>query len=363
MRESVAIVGVGAVTPVGLTAPETAASVRAGVSRFMETPFVGSSLEPIVMAFLDELLIPPPDPVIPDFPGISRRQVRMLQLAGSAAREAVGGNTGDGSIPVLLSVPEHEAGDELLTNPDLLNLLTLQSGLDLDLGASRMYAKGRAGGILAISDAVNRLGQRPESLVLVGGVDSFFDHTLLTRLDAEGRVSSSENLDGFIPGEGAGFLLLTSIEMAKRDGLNVLGVVDGVASAVETGHRYSEEPYRGDGLSECFATLFRESTDAEPVRTVYAGFNGESYDAKQWAVAHIRNSDHICEPLALEHPADCFGDAGAAMGTLLVVVSALALTEGYREGPCLDWCTSDYGDCGAVTLSSFDVGSNPSEAP
>ena len=86
------------------------------------------------------------------------------------------------------------------------------------------------------------------------------------------------------------------------------------------------------------------------VRTVYAGLNGESLGAKEWGVALRRNAKYFDEALAIFHPAECIGDAGAALGPIMVACAAIGLGRGYRKGPCLVWATSDGPARAAVLL-------------
>jgi 3-oxoacyl-[acyl-carrier-protein] synthase I len=74
-----------------------------------------------------------------------------------------------------------------------------------------------------------------------------------------------------------------------------------------------------------------------PVATTFAGFNGESFDAKMWGVAYLRHKDLFAPAMGIEHPADKFGDAGAAMGAILVALAAESLGRGTRRGPALVW--------------------------
>ena len=48
--EALDIVALGARTPVGITAEESAASVRAGICRAREFPFIDARGEPVVLA-------------------------------------------------------------------------------------------------------------------------------------------------------------------------------------------------------------------------------------------------------------------------------------------------------------------------
>ena len=311
------------------------------------------------MGALADDLLPPADPLVGSFPDISDRQRRLLRLGGAALGQLRGSLAGKDPVALFLAVPEQAAEDERTDNRDLLNLLSEQAGVKLDLAASKLFPTGRAGGIMALKEATEVLGSGTRHRVLVGGVDTYRDRWLLQKLDREGRVSSPSNSDGFIPGEGAGFLLLSSSRSAPKSGVPILGRISGTETGLESGHRYSDQPYRGEGLASAFATLFDSSGDEEPVGAVYAGYNGESYPAKSWGVAYLRHSRRFKEGFPFEHPADCTGDTGAAMAPLMVILSVIGMRAGYRAVPCLVWCLSDNGHCGAVLASATPAEPDP----
>jgi 3-oxoacyl-[acyl-carrier-protein] synthase-1 len=165
----------------------------------------------------------------------------------------------------------------------------------------------------------------------------------LATLDRQNRVRNEQNADGFAPGEGAGFVLLTTVEIARKHDLSPLARVVGCAAGEEPGHIYSDEEYRGEGLAGAFAALFATLNDAPPVRCVYASLNGERYWAKELGVAVIRCREHFADDYQMEHPVECFGDVGAASGPLILGLAALGIAAGYRPSPALLYCSSDYG--------------------
>ncbi len=352
MDGTVAILALGAVTSVGLSPAETATSVRAGVCRFAATPYPGRYQDPLVMGALPDELLAPADPLVGSFPDISARQRRLLRLGGQALAHLAKDLAGKEPVTLFLAVPEHSAEDERTDNRDLLNLLSEQAGVKLNLPASKLFPMGRAGGIVALKEAVQTLAAGTRHHLLVGGVDTYRDRWLLQKLDREGRISSPVNSDGFIPGEGAAFLLLSTWRSAQHAGVPILGSIGGIATSFETGHLYSDQPYRGEGLASAFTSLFASQGDGEPVGAVYAGFNGESYPAKSWGVAYLRHSHRFRENIRFEHPADCIGDTGAAMAPLMVMLAVIGMRAGYRAAPSLVWCLSDYGHCGAILASA-----------
>jgi 3-oxoacyl-[acyl-carrier-protein] synthase-1 len=124
--------------------------------------------------------------------------------------------------------------------------------------------------------------------------------------------------------------------------VKAIGRVLGAATGTEAGHRYSAEPYRGDGLAGTMRDLFAAVPGGLPkVRCAYLGFNGENLPAKEWGVSYLRNGAHFESDVEVEHPADCIGDAGAALGPIMLGLAAIGIARGYRNPPCLVWSTSD----------------------
>ena len=101
-------------------------------------------------------------------------------------------------------------------------------------------------------------------------------------------------------------------------------VVNAAASAMDPGHRYGDAPAKGEGLAAALdaGAAAHGSAAGARSRTTFAGFNGESFDAKLWGVARLRHNDFFSPTMVIEHPADKFGDAGAATGAILVALAA-----------------------------------------
>jgi 3-oxoacyl-[acyl-carrier-protein] synthase-1 len=169
------------------------------------------------------------------------------------------------------------------------------------------------------------------------------------------RVRTEVNPDGFSPGEGSGFLLLSTLETARRHGLQCMANIVASASGHEPGHIYSETPYKGDGLAETFTALFAGQDKLPPVSCVYASFNGENHWAKEFGVALIRNRPRFSEEYQMEHPAECFGDLGAAHGSVMLGLACHRIKAACQKGPTLVYSSSDFGDRAAVLASAVQA--------
>jgi 3-oxoacyl-[acyl-carrier-protein] synthase-1 len=117
---------------------------------------------------------------------------------------------------------------------------------------------------------------------------------------------------------------------------------------------YSDKPFQGEGLAAAIRAVFDAAPPevlARRTNLVYAGFNGESHWAKEWGVSHIRNADRFTEPLTVEHPADCMGDPGAALGLIMLGLATFRLNRGGEAASALVWCSSDRGERAAALIT------------
>ncbi len=346
--------GVGMFTPVGTTAAESAAAVRAGISRYVESDVMNSRFQPMTLCLLPDEVIEPLEASL-EGKNFTARLRRLVCLASPALREAMANVTSqltsDVTTPLFLAGPEPYPGQPEPADASLLDHIAVQSGVEFERSRSAYFGSGRAGGIRAIEAAMEHLQAGGET-ALVGGVDSYLDLHLLALLDAEGRVLADGVMDSFAPGEGAAFLLLASRSACDLHGLTPIAELREPALALEPGHRYSEEYYLGTGLAAAVTSSL--SGFGETVQSVFVSFNGESFSAKEWSVAAVRNAEFLAEDLQMEHPADCVGDLGAAIGPLLVGLAAIGMYNGFVPAPSLVWCSSDGSPRGAVCVAAVE---------
>ena len=344
------IVNATAVSPVGLSLAESAASARARIARFREIEWRDRRFEPFIVASV-------PDEGLPDLvPELSKhylqyRESRLLRLAHVALQEVLQPLAAHAiKVPLLLGMPEHHTTKPLDGN-QFIRHLQQQTQAVLDVPLSMAAANGRAVGLIGLRRAAGLLEAQQAEFVLIGGVDSYLDLYVLGTLDMQQRLRTEVNSDGFTPGEGAAFLLVTRAETAQKYQLPVMAQIDGYAQGHEPGHLYADAPYLGEGLASTFSGLFAQVSDSQLVVNVYASFNGERYWGKEFGVARLRNGRYFAENQTMEHPAECFGDLGAAHGPMLAALAVHALHKRYRSGPSLVYAASDYGERAAVLFS------------
>ena len=311
MPDTISIVGIGMMTPVGDSAAMTSVSVQAGISAYQASSIYNKRFQPMTMALTPEDALPPLHEELEKVPRLTSRQRRMLRLADKAIAEALAVSKSPISPPLFLAGPEKIPDCPKPIDDSFLTHLHLQAKGGFNLGKSKLFAQGRASGIEVITQAWAALASGGEPFVLVGGVDTYLDLYLLSTLDMHDRILADGVMDGFAPGEGAAFLLLASPQTAEKHALRSLGQLCQPALASEPGHRYSQSPYKGDGLSQAMTSALA-ALKGEKVNTVFSTMNGENFHAKEWGVANIRNQSSFAEKLVFEHPADCYGDPGAA---------------------------------------------------
>lgn len=337
---------VSMITPVGANTLMTSAAIKAGRNGYCESSILGTRFTPLKIAPVpvnDEALW---SPDIPDGKPLykQRRTRRMLGLAAAALAEILP-LCPDFPLPLFLAGPE--SIPSVAIDGLFLSLLSKAAPAHIDAQSSRLIATGRPGGLQAIELAFRYLSQTKASHVLVGGVDSLIDLLTLGVLSNEDRISSLGVGNGFTPGEGAAFLLLSTEKSSES-----LAAVRQPAITAESGHRYSKEPYRGEGLASAFQQVLN-NYDGPPVDTIFSGMNGESFGAKEHGVAMIRNQQHFSPSLKLEHPADCFGDLGAAVGPILIGLAANNLRSKRTQSSAIVCCSADRETRSACAMTTI----------
>lgn len=350
--EAAVIVGSGALCAIGSGMRQVEASVRAGVGGQAESSVMNRRFEPMTLALVPEDVLEPLEALLEPFAWTAAAR-RMLRLAAPPLREAAA-LLPDPSLEVSLFIglPERRPNAVAPAGPSLLEALLIQSGLPLNIVVAETFPLGRASALLALDAGLRCLAQRRSRWVIVGGADTYLDLARLAELDAEQRILGQRVMDGFIPGEAAAFTLLTTAQSARQRSLEAPVSVLGVGSALDPGHLYATEPARGEGLSDAMEALMAKcGPPPRPIRNTYAGLNGESFGAKEWGVARLRHTDAFAPDARIVHPADSYGDVGAATGALLLGLADASLRRDDRQGPVLVCSSSDREPCACTLLT------------
>lgn len=342
---AVCIVGVGAVTSVGTDAAMTAASVRAGLTRFRESPLIDKAGAPMLWAmapFLEYRL-----------QGLNR----IAALAVPALREAVAPlqqkmDAQLPALPIMLGLPMPRPGWDPAIERSVLHRLEADTGLRFAQQERYGLPFGHAAGMMAMEQGVQLIAARQAEWVLVGGVDSYRAAETLEWLDEIGRLHSDVNPDGFIPSEGAGFCLLASETTTRRYGLVPLATILTAVSAEEPFPSTSDGICIGAGLTAALRRALTSLAEGERADWTLCDMNGESFRGTEWIYAYLRTGPKHGDPLELWHPVDCYGDIGAASGPVLAVLAVQAGRRHYARGQrCLIWTSSDGPQRSATLLA------------
>ncbi len=217
-RGQVEVARTGLVCSLGRSPAQTALLLRAGHTELRPTPF-GRPGRVLRMCHLRELPT--------DLHGFDR----LLCLAAAALRQALpepqaGGESAE-PIPLLLALPPvGRADDDEVAAARFAENLRGHTGLCLDVKRSRTIQAGHASGARLLAHGQELLASGDVPAVIVGGADGYFHPKLLRQLDDDERIVGGGTTDGFLPGEGAAFVLLQrSSQSAESTPLGHLGDV------------------------------------------------------------------------------------------------------------------------------------------
>ena len=339
------VVGLGAVTPIGLTAAASAAAARAGIAGFSDHPFMIDRIgEPFVVASVPVLDV--------DLAG----EDRLLSMAVPAIQEAlepIGALALENGVPLVIGLPEPRPG----CPADLETKLGEKIASECRAAAPTFLPNGHSAGLMALQSACERIRSERSEFVLIGGIDSYMDPDTLEWIEESEQLHNLHNAWGFIPGEGAAFCLLSSEETAKRYHLPVLGRLLGAATATEENRIKTETVCIGKGLTQAVqGVLETETVRGVRVDHTICDLNGEAYRADEFGFMLARTSERFVDTSAFTSPADCWGDVGAASGPLFIALaSANSASKGSRaDAVTLLWTSSEGGERAAVLFMGED---------
>jgi len=340
------IAGIGAATAVGRSAWAGAAAVRAGIAGFAAHAYmVDANGRPMIVA---------PMPWIEEAREIAER-------IGDALVAAVG----EALAPWIEAQPESPV--QLWVNlpsprpmlPDDLGqqiVERLHDAFGACIGHLAVAGCGHAGGLLALRSAAGALADRSDAACVVAAADSYLDPDTLEWLEETDQLHGAgerNNAWGFVPGEGAGALLLVSSHMASRLALPALGRLRGLGLGHEQQRIGTGSVCIGLGLTEAVRGALNGLQGQARVTDVYCDMNGEPYRGDEYAFLVTRTRERFVAASDFVAPADCWGDVGAASAPLLIGLACIAMVKGYALGGlALVWASSVMGERGAVLVGS-----------
>lgn len=349
MEIPVCIIGVGARTPLGLRATASAGAARAGINASREHPYLTDRTgEPMCAAIdleLDTHVLGP---------------TRMLAIAESALREACEPLAGLSAfqarmvpqLTVYVGLPEVRPGfglgDVAAVEDGLLTIRELPAHLSNIQG----IPEGHAAGLWALATAFVRIRKGEIEACLVGGMDSYLHPDTMEWLDSGLQLLGSASRSGFIPGEGAAFILMMSEGTCNRLGLKSVGRILSVGVQRETKLIKTSDVCLGEGLTRAISdAILGLHSSGISVDAVTCDLNSERYRSEEWGFVSLRLGQYLPDPAAFLSPAECWGDMGAASGPLFAMLACRAAAKRYARGPrTLLWASSEAGLRAAVVL-------------
>jgi 3-oxoacyl-[acyl-carrier-protein] synthase-1 len=341
MMTAVSVVTAGMVTGVGLSAPASCAAIRCGINNFNQTHFIGSEGNWIVGS---EVTIEKP----------WRGLTKLAKMAASAIGECIDAlpkpSRVDATIPLVLCLAEEDRPGRLpgLGGPLLFDI-------ERELGTkfhseSVIVAQGRVGGAVGLLRAQRLLQDRHHPYVILAGVDSYLTAPTLAAFAQRDRVMTAANSNGFMPGEAAAAVLLTS--NAPQLGHQL--VCRGIGFAREAATIESDLPLRGDGMVQAVnAALSAAGLGLENVDYRISDVSGEQYRFKEIVLATGRLLRDHKAGFGIWHPADCIGEVGAAALPAMLGVLHGGTRKRYLPGPTfLAYLSNDDDKRAALVLTS-----------
>jgi 3-oxoacyl-[acyl-carrier-protein] synthase-1 len=243
----------------------------------------------------------------------------MTALAVTALQESLKGTVSLGidRLPLLLALPEPSSGAPVKRDEVLDALTHAAAPIRLEMSEGTLFPEGRAGLFRALAEASRFLKSQKSSWVLVGAVDSMCDRDSLRHHARAGRNLGPGTRDGILPGEGAGFFLLTPGMPAGQQRLLPPGWIVGCALSRESSSFIQQKPNLAEGLTDAFRQL-REHPLAGNRRVdhILSCQTGEAFWAQEFNYAYLRNAPQMPEPLTVSLVAESLGDVGAAAGAV-----------------------------------------------
>ena len=332
----IAIQSTGLVTSVGLTAAESCAAFRAKITNPTETRFIDSGGK-WVMAHQVELEQP------------WRGLTKLAKMAAMAIEEALQHvpKKERSSLPLLLCVAEAERPGRMAGLDDQL-FLQIQKELGVTFAPeSAVVTQGRVGVAVALAQARALTTKAKIPRVLIAATDSLLSWPTLSHYERQDRLLTAKNSNGFMPGEGAGALLVGAPQGQQGE-----LVCTGIGFGRESAHIDSSEPLRAEGLSQAIkASLGEAGCQMHDMDFRIIDNSGEQYYFREAALALSRTLRQRKAEFDMWHPAECTGEAGAASGVAVIATAQAACSKAYTKGPnvLVHWA-SDAGQRAAVSL-------------
>lgn len=154
------------------------------------------------------------------------------------------------------------------------------------MGGSSVISTACTSSSQAIGEGLYRIRRGEVDAMIVGGVDVLVDPLMVmgfsllgalsTRNEAPEKASRPFDLerDGFVLGEGAGFLILEEVDVAKSRGADILGKLSGFGCS-SNAYRITDSPPDGRGAAQSMTAALHDA-QLRPEQIGYINAHGTS---------------------------------------------------------------------------------------
>ena len=359
-RRRVVITGLGAVTPIGLTAGESWTAVKSGVCGIGPITHYDPAAQKVKLAaevkgFDPEALLGRQE---------SKRMGRFTQFAVAAAREALsdagfsveqadadrcGVILSSGIGGQAITEAEHSRGLEkgfdrvspFYVPTAICNMAAGQVAIDAGFRAMcSCPVTACAGGTNAVGDAFHYIRDGYADVMLCGGTEAsvtplaiggFTSMKALSQATDPARASIPFDAErsGFVLGEGAGILVLEELQHALSRGAKIYAEFVGYGATCDAYHMTAPRP-DGSGAAKAMEMALADG-GAKPEDVDYINAHGTSTplnDAGETAAVKTVFGDHAYK-LAISSTKSMTGHMLGAAGAVEAMFCAMALHDGY----------------------------------
>ena len=359
-KRRVVITGIGAVTPLGLTAQESWEAVRQGVCGIGPiTQYDPTGLKVQLAAEVKDFQ---PETVLDR--QAAKRMGRFTQFAMVASRQAMESSGLDraqvdldrcgviissGIGGIAITEAEHERGKEkgwdrispFYIPTTIANMAAGQVAIDTGFrGMCTCPVTACAGGTNAVGDAFRYIRDGSGEVMLCGGAEScvtplaiggFTSMKALSQSTDPKRASIPFDLErnGFVLGEGAGVLLLEELDHARKRGAPIYAEILGYGVTCDAYHMTAPLP-DGSGGAKAMAQALADG-GVLPEQVDYINAHGTSTrlnDAGETAAIKAVFGDHA-RHLAVSSTKSMTGHMLGAAGAVEAIFTAMALKDGF----------------------------------
>lgn len=359
-RRRVVITGLGAVTPIGLTAPESWQAVQNGVCGVAPiTQFDPSGMKVHLAAEVKGF-----DPENYMTRQEAKHMARFTQLALAAAKEAMtdsgfqietadpdrcGVTISSGIGGLSITEAEHDRG--LARGWDRVSPFYIPSGISNMAAGQVAISTGFqgmctcpvtacAGGTYAVGDAFHYIRDGYADAMLCGGTEAavtplaiggFTSMRALTQTEDPSRASIPFDAErsGFVLGEGAAVLLLEELSRAQARGAKIYAEVVGYGATCDAYHMTAPRPDGRGGAKAMALALADGGVPPEEVDYINAhGTSTHLNDAGETAAVKAVFGRHAYK-LAMSSTKSMTGHMLGAAGAVEAIFTALSLRDGF----------------------------------